>query len=148
MTLNRNSLIAIVVALAAVVVAGGFVATHMFSAPPADLDLSRSKSTEKGVFLASVEPEAGSFKQGELHSWVLTVKKPDGTPVEDASIAVDGGMPDHNHGLPTSPQATSHLGEGRYRVEGVKFNMGGWWVLRFGISSPDGADEAVFNLTL
>jgi hypothetical protein len=130
------------------IAAGGMIAIHGSSAPPADLDLSRSKATGNGLFLASIEPEAGSFKQGEMHSWVLTVKKTDGTPVEDANIAVDGGMPDHNHGLPTSPQATAHLGEGRYRVEGVKFNMGGWWVLRFAISSPAGADEAVFNLTL
>jgi hypothetical protein len=141
----RYAAAALVVVLIA---AGGMMAMHGSSTPPADLDLSRSKSTENGVFLASIEPEAGSFKQGEMHSWVLTVRKPDGTAVEDASIAVDGGMPDHNHGLPTSPQATAHLGEGRYRVEGMKFNMGGWWVLRFAISSPAGADEAVFNLTL
>ncbi|WP_040586415.1 FixH family protein [Allomesorhizobium alhagi] len=141
----RYAAAALVVGLIA---AGGMMAMHGSSAPPADLDLSRSKSSEKDVFLVSVEPEAGSFRQGELHSWVLTVKKPDGTPVEDASIAVDGGMPDHNHGLPTSPKVTAHIGEGRYRVEGVKFNMGGWWVLRFAISSPAGADEAVFNLTL
>jgi hypothetical protein len=141
----RYAAAALVVVLIA---AGMMMALHGSSAPPADLDLSRSKATEKGIFLASVEPEAGSFRQGEMHSWVLTVKKPDGTPVEDASIAVDGGMPDHNHGLPTSPQATAHLGEGRYRVEGVKFNMSGLWVLRFAISSPAGADEAVFNLTL
>jgi hypothetical protein len=146
--MKLSRLVVLVAALAAIAVAGGFVASHMFSAPPADLDLSHSKPTEKGVFVAAVEPEAGTFRQGELHSWVLTLKKPDGTPVEDASISVDGGMPDHNHGLPTSPQVTAHLGKGRYRVEGVKFNMGGWWVLRFAISSPAGADEAVFNLTL
>jgi hypothetical protein len=148
MKLNRYSLMAVVVALFAVLAVAGMTAMHGFSSPPDDLDLSRSKPTEKGVFVAAVEPEAGSFKQGEMHSWVLTVKRPDGTPIENASIKVDGGMPDHNHGLPTSPQVTSHLGEGRYLVEGVKFNMSGWWVLRFAISSPDGADEAVFNLTL
>lgn len=148
MKLSRKSLLAILVALVAAIVAGGFFAMHMFSPPPADLDLSRSKATEKGMFLASVEPEAGSFKQGEMHSWVLTVKMPDGTPVEDASVEIDGGMPDHDHGLPTSPKMTRHLGEGRYRVEGVKFNMGGWWILRFAISTPNATDEAVFNLTL
>lgn len=94
----RYAAAALVVVLIA---AGMMMAMHGSSAPPADLDLSRSKATEKGIFLGSVEPEAGSFKQGEMHSWMLTVKKPDGTPVEDASIAVDGGMPDHNHGLPT-----------------------------------------------
>jgi hypothetical protein len=148
MKLNRYSLIAVVVALVAVIAAASMSVMHMMAAPPADLDLSRSKATQEGVFLASVEPEAGSFKQGEMHSWVLTVKNPDGTPVDDASIKVDGGMPQHSHGLPTSPQVTGYLGDGRYRVEGVKFNMGGWWVLRFAISSPAGADEAVFNLTL
>jgi hypothetical protein len=147
MKLNRYSLIAIVVALVAVAAFAGMTVMHGSSTPD-DLDLSRSKATQDGVYLASVEPEAGSFKQNEMHSWVLTLKKPDGTPVEDASIRVDGGMPDHDHGLPTSPQATAHLGEGRYLVEGVKFNMGGWWVLRFAISSPAGDDEAVFNLTL
>src|SRR5688500_5091937 len=113
----RYAAAALVVVLIA---AGGLIAMHGWSAPPADLDLSRSKATGNGLFLASIEPEADSFKQGEMHSCVLTVKKPDGAPVEDAEIAVDGGMPDHNHGLPTSPQATAHLGEGRYRVEGVK----------------------------
>ena len=47
-----------------------------------------------------------------MHSWMLTVKTPDGKPVEDAKVAIGGGMPDHNHGLPTSPQMTEHLGRG------------------------------------
>jgi hypothetical protein len=33
-------------------------------------------------------------------------------------------------------------------VEGVKFNMGGWWVVRFAITSSAGTDTVTFNLGL
>lgn len=121
---------------------------HALAPPPKELDLSRAKASEKGIFAIEIAPEAGRFRQGELHAWIVTLKTADGAPVESATIAVDGGMPDHGHGLPTSPQVTSYLGDGRYRVEGVKFNMSGWWELKFAVSAPQGDDQAVFNLTL
>jgi hypothetical protein len=118
------------------------------SAPPPDLDLSRSMASEKGLYAVAIEPEAGSLRQGELHSWLITLTTRAGAPVEGAKIAVDGGMPQHHHGLPTSPAVTAYLGAGKYRVEGVKFNMGGWWQLRFTISAASGDDTVTFNLTL
>jgi len=30
----------------------------------------------------------------------------------------------------------------------VKFNMGGWWVVRFAIASAAGTDTVTFNLSL
>jgi hypothetical protein len=57
-------------------------------------------------------------------------------------------MPQHDHGLPTSPQATEYLGGGRYRIEGIEFTMRGWWQLRFGISAAAGSDSVVFNIVL
>jgi hypothetical protein len=30
----------------------------------------------------------------------------------------------------------------------VKFNMGGWWVVRFAIASGAGTDTVTFNLSL
>lgn len=146
MKFSRNRLMLIAIALVAVT-ATAFFASGLMT-PPEDLDLSRSKETEHKIYTAAIAPEKEPLQQGEMHNWVLTVSKPNGKPVEGAKIVVDGGMPQHHHGLPTSPQVTSYLGQGRYRVEGVKFNMSGWWVLRFAISSPAGADEAVFNLTL
>lgn len=118
------------------------------SPPPVDLDLSRSKASAKGLYQVAVEPEAGTFKMGELHNWLITVKSKDGAPVEDARIAVDGGMPQHHHGLPTAPAVTASLGGGKYRVEGVKFHMSGWWELKFAIASPAGEDQAVFNIVI
>ena len=126
----------------------GFLALRMFTPPPDNLDLSREMMSQAGIYRVAVAPEAEPIPQGPLHSWIVTVALPDGSPVEDATIGVDGGMPQHGHGLPTAPQASGHLGEGRYRVEGMRFNMGGWWVLRLAIASPAGEDSAEFNIRL
>jgi hypothetical protein len=48
-------------------------------------------------------------------------------PIEDAALTVTGGMPEHNHGMPTQPQITQQLAAGRYLLEGVRFHMPGLW---------------------
>ena len=132
----------------AVLVVAGFFALRMFSPPPADLALARAKASAAGLSTVAIAPEVEPVQQGPLHGWIVTVATPQGEPVSDAEIAVDGGMPQHGHGLPTAPQSAGHIGDGRYRIEGVRFNMGGWWVLNFAISSPAGNDEAEFNIVL
>lgn len=141
--------IALLVAEAVVVVAAiAYGAMHFFMTPPDDLDLSRSKNTANGIYAASIAPEVEPVQQGPLHAWVLTLRTPDGKPVEGAEVAVDGGMPQHGHGLPTSPAVAGYLGEGRYKIDGVRFNMSGWWELKFAIKAPPGEDSVVFNITL
>ena len=71
-----------------------------------------------------------------------------GRPVENASISVDGGMPEHGHGLPTQPQVRRSLGGGMYDIEGLRFSMGGWWELKLSIEAPGSADRVTFNLSL
>jgi hypothetical protein len=128
-------------------VAGIFVA-RMMQPPPADLDLSLSKPTEHGFYTASVEPGLSPIAVGTMHGWVVQITSPDGTPVEAAAIIVDGGMPQHGHGLPTEPEVSANLGDGRYRVEGMKFNMPGWWVVNLSVNGPAGEDTVTFNLIL
>jgi len=84
----------------------------------------------------------------QLHAWTLNVTTPDGQPVEGARVAVDGDMPQHGHGLPTQPEVTRDLGGGRYLVEGMKFQMDGWWVVDFGVTAGGVTDEVRFNLLL
>lgn len=83
-----------------------------------------------------------------MHSRVVRITKPDGAAIADAKIKIDGGMAAHGHGLPTAPQATQYLGEGRYLIEGLKFNMGGKWQLRLSIEAEGQTDTASFELTL
>lgn len=145
--MSSNTRLWIAAGVVAVIALVGTAMHFMMMAPPADLDLSRSKNTAKGTYAVAIEPEAGTFTQNEMHSWVLTVKTPAGEAVTGAKVAIDGGMPQHGHGLPTAPQA-AEVGEGRYKIEGVRFNMSGWWELKFAITAAQGEDDVVFNLTL
>lgn len=83
-----------------------------------------------------------------IHAWVLHVENEAGEPVEDARISVGGGMPQHDHGLPTAPEVTRELGNGDYLVEGLRFHMHGYWELEFTIAAAGTTDTVVIPLTL
>jgi len=117
----------------------------LFAHPPKDLDYSRTRTSESGAYRATIQPRGDSIPQGKLQSWTLRLETASGAPVNVATIGVDGGMPQHGHGLPTKPRAR-RVGEGEYLVEGIKFNMGGWWVVKFRVPAPAGSDSIVFNL--
>ena len=65
--------------------------------------------------------------------------------MRQARIAVDGGMPQHGHGLPTRPRVTRELGDGSYLLEGMKFSMTGWWEIKLAIDAAEGTDKVTFN---
>ena len=128
--------------------AGLLAGCMMFAKPPKELDYSRTRTSAAGLYRATIRPEGDSIPQGRLQRWTLHLETPNGTPVDVCQISVDGGMPQHGHGLPTKPRVTRALGNGDHLVEGMKFNMGGWWVVKFGVSSAAGKDSLVFNLKL
>jgi len=43
---------------------------------------------------------------------------------------------------------TEYLGNGDYLVEGLKFQMGGWWVMDFVITAEGQSDTVQFNMML
>ena len=115
---------------------------------PTDLDTSTTHSTDNGLFQVSYTPSNGSIPVNQMHQWTLHVETADGQPVEDATITLDGDMPQHGHELPTSPKVTKYLGNGDYLVEGLKFQMGGWWVMDFVITAEGQRDTVRFNMML
>jgi hypothetical protein len=120
----------------------------LFAQAPAHLDYSRTRTSESGVYRATIVTQGDSIPTGKLQSWTLHLETANGAPVDVATVSIDGGMPQHDHGLPTKPQVTRALGDGNHLVEGMKFNMGGWWVVKFRVSSAAGSDSLVFNLNL
>ena len=101
-----------------------------------DIDAVRSRD---GYFLVRYEPGLDPLVINRIHSWTLTVTTADGRPVDDATLKVSGGMPLHDHGLPTAPRATA-TGGGQYRVEGMRFHMNGEWELLVEIDDGDRRD--------
>lgn len=120
--------------------------THMMV--PEGLDVSHIRMSEEGAFRAAFISEATPSPINKVHGWMLYVETADGAPVTDAEITISGDMPEHGHGLPTRPRVTRHLGGGVYAVEGMKFQMPGWWVVKFTISSGGVQDRVSFNLQL
>jgi len=80
--------------------------------------------------------------------WVVTIKTADGNPVEPARVLVTGGMPMHGHGLPTQPQVSEYLGDGRYLLKGLKFSMNGRWEINLEIQSKNLNDKVTFNVKI
>jgi hypothetical protein len=116
--------------------------------PPKDLDYSRTRVSEAGLYRAMIRPDGDSIPTGRLHRWTLHLETASGAPVDSATISISGGMPEHGHGLPTKPRVTSDIGHGDHLVDGMKFNMGGWWIVQFRVAGAAGSDAVVFNLKL
>ena len=106
---------------------------------------SMTLQSDKGRYVVRVEPPTAAPPINQLHSWKIKLSLIDGAPVNDARFKVDGGMPQHGHGLPTRPQVTRDAADGTYRLDGVKFNMSGLWQMKFDIDSGAGADAVTFN---
>ena len=111
-------------------------------------DWQATQATESGAYKVTVKPGLDPIVINRIHEWTLHVETAEGRAVEQATILVDGGMPEHQHGLPTRPEVTEDLGNGDYRVEGMKFNMTGYWELQVSVEAGGVRDVATFELVL
>lgn len=114
--------------------------------PPIDQFGFGPRVSAQSLYTATIDPPTQPVKARRMMQLVVSIRDAAGNPVEGAQIDVDGGMPQHGHGLPTKPRVTRSLGDGRYEIDGLRFNMGGWWVLQLSVESPGGSDRVTFNL--
>ncbi len=121
-----------------------------FTAPPvatADAD-SAGWLSRNGQFRLQATPEIDPVVINRIHNWTLILSTPAGAPVSGASITVTGGMPVHDHGLPTSPRVSDEPVAGRYLLEGMRFHMHGEWVVAVLIETDGVRDLVEIRLTL
>ena len=119
--------------------AASFVQAQDFSTPVASRD---------GRYLLSYASELQPLVINRIHRWTLRLQLADGSSVEGASFSISGGMPRHDHGLPTQPVVTTELGEGVYVLEGMRFHMAGTWEIVVRIEAPSGNDTAIITAEL
>lgn len=79
-----------------------------------------------------VEYPSGGPPLNEHFSFVVDLQGNEGELVD-----VDADMPAHGHGINTEPEF-EHLGEGRYRVDGMLLHMPGAWELYFDLRGGEG----------
>src|SRR3954451_5888359 len=90
------------------------------------------RASATGRYVATLAP-ANPLRPRQMQTVRVTVRDAEGRAIDEAQISIDGGMPQHGHGLPTRPRVTTSLGDGIYEIEGVRFNMGGWWEFKLTI---------------
>ena len=104
--------------------------------------------SEGGHFLARLRPPETGIRLGEFQQWELSLQDSQARAIDDASIAVGGGMPNHAHGLPSQPLVTGYLGNGRYLIEGMKLHMDGSWIIAFGVETARAKDRLMFEIEI
>lgn len=115
--------------------------------PPATAFGLGPRSSDRGLYVATIEAD-GQLRTRRMQTVRVTVADADGRTIDGATLTIDGGMPEHGHGLPTRPRVTGNPGAGVYVIEGVRFNMGGWWEFKLSIATDRGTDIVTFNLDL
>lgn len=101
-----------------------------------------------GHYRASYRSEQEPPPLNHMHSWILRLEHADGTALVGATVSIEGGMPAHNHGLPTQPRVTEQAEPGVYRIDGLRFHMQGDWELRLAITHAGQRDTLVIPLRL
>ena len=131
-----------------------FTATDGHTAGRRDVDRPASgefgsgpRMSVGGQYAATLRLEE-PLRPRKMRSIRVLIEDAAGSAVDGALITIDGGMPQHGHGLPTNPRVTGNPGGGIYEIGGVRFNMGGWWEFKLTINGPSGIDTVTFNLDL
>lgn len=108
-------------------------------APPA-------KKSALGLYKVSLSSPRVPTPLNEMHRWRIRLIGRDGSVVPGARMSVTGGLRDRPHPLPTAPRVTRDFGNGRYLIEGVKFDRHGWWRLKLDIGAAAGKDSVSFDI--
>jgi hypothetical protein len=104
-------------------------------------------SSDTGYSIA-VYSQLSPIEINKIHSWIIEITDRNNRPLKSANIEMIGGMPDHDHGLPTEPQVTEEVEPGKYLLEGVRFHMQGKWQIIFTIKENGNKDQAILELQL
>lgn len=113
--------------------------TTTHSAENPDLKLE----TEGGL-VVHIHSQSSPIQINQIHSWYVEIKDADSLPVTNASVSIQGGMPEHDHGLPTQPRITEEIEPGTYLLQGMRFHMPGKW--RITISIKTESSQTIENL--
>lgn len=102
----------------------------------------------KGKYVVTYQPSIAPIPVNTMHTWTLRIVRDDGSPVSNAAVGFDGGMPQHDHGLPTVPRATALADAGLFLVAGIRFHMHGSWEITIAIDDGAVRDIVVIPLHL
>jgi hypothetical protein len=132
---------------------GGAVQASPDTAKPVDPleDMSYRRAESRGsTYLVIWRPLSGSIPKNEHFELEVRVYKKSGNeydPLPGCRLAFSGWMPDHGHGMIRRPAAVEEA-EGKYRVRGMLFHMGGHWQFFIDVIEGAHSERAEFDILL
>ena len=94
-------------------------------------------------YRASLRPELTAA--GQIADWRVLIETPDGKAAARPTIVMQSWMPDAPSVVGDQPRAF-YLGDGVFRVDGLRFDRAGWWNVSVTISNVGVTDSLAFNL--
>jgi hypothetical protein len=91
--------------------------------------------SENGSLWLELRSSPQPPEQGTNHFEAFIVRSESYAPVTGLEIEVEPWMPAHGHGSPSEP-SVEELGQGRYLIRDVAFNMAGEWELTIRTRGP------------
>ena len=113
---------------------------------PETLDTSTTVATRYGTLQASYEIDFLEVPLNGVHSWRVSLQDKQGQPVTGADIDLKADMPEHLHGMTTTPLVQETDARGVYLVRGMNFHMPGYWEVTLDISGAGSRHLLRFNL--
>ncbi len=105
-----------------------------------------SLRSEADRFAIRIEGIERPERVNHLHGFELALATADGKPATGATIVLTGQRRYSTSPLPTLPQVFSASGEGKYRVEGLRFHIAGEWRLVFEINFKQIRDRVALDV--
>ncbi|MCB9758774.1 MAG: FixH family protein [Alphaproteobacteria bacterium] len=99
------------------------------------------REIDAGPYSVSWAPVPDPIPFNDYFAVNLEVKE-GGSPLTDAVVTVDAGMPAHGHGMNVTPTVTDN-GDGTWTADGLLFHMEGHWELKVDVNE----EQAVFDIT-
>lgn len=113
---------------------------------PVDMDTATTVATRYGTLQASYDTDFLEVPLNGVHSWRLSLQDKRGQPVTGADIDLTADMPEHLHGMTTTPLVQETETPGFYLVRGMNFHMPGYWEVTLDISQAGSRHLLRFNL--
>lgn len=115
---------------------------------PATIDTATTQLSGAGHFVVTYKSIPEPVPLSRIHRAIIHVTDKTGKAITNADIKLKGDMPEHGHGMATEPVITPGDNAGDYIIQGLKFQMPGWWELVLEISTSSNSDSVRFNIDL
>jgi hypothetical protein len=117
-------------------------------ATPSALELRTTIPIRGAPLRVGLEPAKQPIAVGMTQPWSVLVASAQGAPLSGCKVTFNATMPEHGHGLPTAPRVEGESAPGRYRLEGLRFSMAGYWQVDVDATCDEGTQRALFDLRL